>query len=193
MQALLQNKIAENIRDSITVQRISDGLYTALSNHNFFAVQNRETVSSFSNEEISLVSYSSNDTIADIVDKVQKQDVIQKYHCTECAIAMMVELFTHYSIDAIMKCCGIMIFYNGLPILRLTNDDGPDNRLIVTMDLSYIEKVINSKSRQVAGIVEASLQDSIKSQPTSSNIATYTLAGITIGMFLLLVFNELRN
>ncbi|CAH6420274.1 Hypothetical protein HVR_LOCUS1150 [uncultured virus] len=205
MQALLQTKIAEHIKNTTTVQRISDGLYVTLSNNTFFVVQNKEAVPAYSNEEIPHISYSSNDTVGDIVDKVRNQQIIQKYHCSEYAIAMVMELFTHYSIDVIMKCCGIVLFCDTIPVLclrngeyvRLSTDENEqnlENQLIVTMDLRHIERTINVKCKQVADVIESSMHDSISSRPSNTNNTTiYTLSGIILGMLALLTITELRR
>lgn len=194
MQALLQTKIAEHIRDSITAQRISHSLYATLSNNTFFAVQTKDAVPAYSNQEVNSISYSSNDTVADIVNKVGEEPNIQQCHCSEYAIALIMELFTNYSIDVVMKCCGVVIFYNTIPILRLINRESVTDLLVVTIDLHQVERVINVECKNVAAVVDSSVSGTISSQPNAGfNVIAYSLAIVTVGMFALVAITVLRH
>lgn len=184
MQRLFRDKIANKIGTSATVREISQGMYDKSTLEKHFVVKNKSDVKDYTNDKIMNITYSSNERVSDIVGRVPLQAVLQKYHCSEYGIAVITELFTHYTIDVILKCCGIILYYNHIPILCLVNSAiGGD--LILTVDLYNIQKDIDVRCNDVSGLIEQSVHESLISgrvnANNTSNTAIYALTAIFLG------------
>ena len=177
MQKLYHNKITEAIGNSTTMKTISRETYDKFLIERHFKIKNKVDVSDYINDKITNVTYSLKESESDIVKKLEKQCVLQKYHCMEIAVAVLKELFSNYIIDVISKCCGMMLYYNNIPVICLVNSDIGGN-LVLTVNLFHVETDFNKRCQEVSQYTEKAMRKNII---TESKTDSYIREILVIG------------
>lgn len=172
MEGLLRNNIAKSISDSGTIQSISHDIYNRLRIESLFIIKDADNIPEYTSEEVYKIPYSSKDNVLDIISRLKSEAVLQKYHCFEYAVAIVTELFTHYSVDVILKCCGIMLYYNKLPVLALTNSSNTGSSSVATIDLYAMEEQVTIMCGTVTNLVDNSVQKFLQSTPNNNSHST---------------------
>lgn len=100
----------------------------------FYIIMNGNDLDVLSNPDLVIVKYSSNDTMMDIINRVVKNSIVEKYNARDSISTIIIDKFTNRPLKEITNSSGIYFHHNDIPVVFLSNENNRDG-VVTSVDV----------------------------------------------------------